>query len=212
MKNIVTEYLDLVCAQIKSKQIRLSARAELMSHIQAASEKLMQSGLDEDEALKTALYRMGNPVDTGKQICSSNAPWQNIASAAAGIILLFLVLASGMYEFRSFYLFNFKAFIFVSLLTLSFVLIGGLSRLTRLSALTRGRTAALYAGGIGMIKGLVKTLGYLGDPENFGIGLAFCITSLLYGLIVSAVLTSIAHLLRPLESSEIRKILGWDDL
>lgn len=211
MKKKITEYLDLVCMEIKSKQNRLSARAELMSHIQAAIADLKQNGLTEEDAVKTALDRMGNPGEIGKQISSSNKPWQNTLSAAVGIALLFVVLFVNMYEFQAFYLFNIKAFIFVVLLTSAFVLTGGLSRLTRLSALTRGRTAALYAGGIGMVKGGISALGYLGDPQNLGIALGFCVTCVLYGLIVSAVLTSIAHLLRPLEGSEIRKILRWED-
>ena len=212
MKNNITEYLDTACDQIKSRQTRLSARAELMSHIQFAICDLKQTGLSEEDAEKKSLERLGNPNDIGKQISSYNAPWQNVITAAAGFILLTGVLLFNMYEFSSFFLFNFKAFTFVVLLTIAFVLIGGLSRLTRLSALTRGRTAALYAGAIGMIKGAITTLGNLGDPEKFGIGLGFCITCILYGLIVSAVLTSIAHLVRPLEGKEIRRILGWEEI
>ena len=212
MKNNITEYLDTVCEQIKSRQTRLSARAELMSHIQSIIFELKQTGLNDEEAEKKSLERMGNPNDIGKQISSYNAPWQNIITAVIGFIILAGVLLFNMYEFSSFFLFNYKAFAFVVLLTIAFVLIGGLSRLTRLSALTRGRTAALYAGAIGMIKGLITTLGNIGDPEKFGIGLGFCITCILYGLIVSAVLTSIAHLMRPLEGKEIRKILGWDEI
>jgi len=212
MKNNITEYLDTACEQIRSRQTRLSARAELMSHIQSAIDDLKQTGLNEEEAVKESLERMGNPNDIGKQISSYNAPWQNIVTAVIGFILLTGVLLFNMYEFSSFFLFNFKAFAFVVSLTFAFVLIGGLSRLTRLSALTRGRTAALYAGAIGMIKGAITTLGNIGDPEKFGIGLGFCITCILYGLIVSAVLTNIAHLMRPLEGKEIRRILGWDDL
>ncbi|MCL2441720.1 MAG: permease prefix domain 1-containing protein [Treponema sp.] len=212
MKNNITEYLDTVCDQIKSRQTRLSARAELMSHIQFAICDLKQTGLSEEDAEKKSLERMGNPNDIGKQISSYNSPRQNILTTAIGFILLTGVLLFNMYEFSSFFLFNFKAFAFVVLLTFAFILIGGLSRLTRLSALTRGRTAALYAGAIGMIKGAITTLGNLGDLEKFGIGLGFCITCILYGLIVSAVLTSIAHLIRPLEGKEIRRILGWEEI
>jgi len=212
MKNKITEYLDTVCDQIKSRQTRLSARAELMSHIQSSIDELKQKGLNEEEAVIISLERMGDPKTTGKQISSYNAPWQNIITAAIGFILLTAVLLFNMYEFRSFFFFNYKAFIFVILLTFAFILIGGLSRLTRLSALTRGRSAALYAGVIGMVKGIITTLGNIGDPQKFGIGLGFTITCILYGLIVSAVLTSFVHLMRPLEGREIRRILGWEEL
>jgi len=40
MNKNVTDYLNLACGQIKSKQQRLSARAELMSHIQASVSEL----------------------------------------------------------------------------------------------------------------------------------------------------------------------------
>jgi len=210
MNKDVFAYLDLVCAQIKPKQVRLSTRAELAGHIQMLIDELRQTNLDEKEAVKEALDRMGNPHDIGKQIASFNVPWQNLLTTTAGAVLLVAIFI-WLGIFRNVYLFDPSALAFVVLLTMAFVLIGGISRLTRLSALTRGRTAALYAGGIGMTAGVVEALGSLGDLAKFGVGLSFCITSILYGLITSAVLTSIAHLCRPLERNEIRKILGWED-
>jgi len=210
MNKDVSAYLDLVCAQIKSKQARLSTRAELAGHIQLLIDELRQTGLGEKEAVEEALDRMGNPRDIGNQIVSFNAPWQNFLTTIAGAVLLVAIFA-WLRVFRNVYLFDPSALTFVVLLTLAFVLIGGLSRLTRLSALTRGRTTALYAGGIGMVAGAVEALGNIGDLAKFGVGLSFCITSILYGLITSAVLTSVAHLCRPLEGKEIRKILGWEE-
>jgi len=210
MNKNITEYLNLVCVQVKSKQRRLSTRAELMSHIQASVTELKQTGMDEKNAVQTALERMGNPTDIGKQISSFNAPWQNLVTMIVGISLL-VMLFIWLGAFRNIHLFNLSALIFTILMTSAFVLIGGLSRLTILSAIVRGRTAALYAGGIGMVIGVVQTLGGIGDLATIGIGLSFCITSILYGLLTSAVLTSVGHLCRPLESAEIRKILGWED-
>ena len=210
MNKNITEYLNLACAQIKSKQRRLSTRAELMSHIQASVDELKRKGMDEKNAVQTALERMGNPTDIGKQISSFNAPWQNSITMICGISIL-VILFTWLGLFRNVHLFDLSALVFVLLLTLAFVMIGGISRLTKLSAITRGRTAALYAGGVGMVIGIVQALGNISDLASIGIGLSFCITSVLYGLLTSAVLTSIGHLCRPLEPTEIRKILGWED-
>ena len=211
MNRQVTAYLNKVCEQIKSKQKRLSTRAELMSHIQAAAEDLKRSGMDGEAAAAAALARMGDPVEIGRQIAAYNAPWQNILTTGIGSLLL-----AGLFVWlgavRGVYLFDLAALGFVVLLTLAFVLIGGLSRLTRLSALARGRTAALYAGGIGVVIGIVQALGNIGDLSAFAVGLSFCITSALYGLLASAVLTSVGHLLRPLEAGDVRKILGFEEI
>ena len=166
--------------------------------------------MDEEIAVQTAMERMGNPADIGKQIASFNAPWQNCMTMVFGVLLL-VMLFVWLGVFRNIHLFNLSALFFVVLMTLAFVLVGGISRLTKLSAITRGRTAALYAGGIGMVIGIVQTLGDIGDLTLIGVGLSFCITSILYGLLTSAVLTSVGHLCRPLEPSEIRRILKWED-
>ncbi len=211
MNREVSVYLDTVCAQIKSKQIRLSTRAELAGHIQALLDELETAGSNEEEATQTALERMGSPYAIGKQIAAFNAPWQNRLAAIAGFALLAAIIV-WLGAFRGGYIINVSALILVLLLTAAFILIGGLSRLTRLSALARGRAAALYAGGISLIIGIMDMLATLNDPAQIGPALSFCITSLLYGLIVSAVLTSAAHLCRPLEGDEIRRILGWEEL
>ncbi len=211
MNREVSMYLDAVCAQIKSKQTRLSTRAELADHIQTLVSELEQAGSNEDEAVLEALERMGNPKDIGKQIAAFNAPWQNRLAAIAGFALLCAILV-WLGAIRRVYIFDFAAFVLVVLLTLAFILIGGLSRLTRLSALARGRAAALYAGGIGVLVGIMDLLTHVDSPEKIGPAFSVCITSLLYGLLMSAVLTSIAHLHRPLEGADIRKILGWEDL
>jgi flagellar motor component MotA len=63
-----------------------------------------------------------------------------------------------------------------------------------------------------MIAGLIDMMTRLNDPAMLGPGISISITSVLYGLTVSAVLTSVAHLLRPLSGEEIRRILGWEDI
>lgn len=211
MNHDATKYLDEVCSQIKAKQIRLPARAELAGHIQTLTDELRQSGLEEAEAVRQALARMGDPREIGRQISSSNSPLQNRIPFIAGVSLLvavFILLALLMNSFSA--LLDVPTLLITILLTLAFVLMGGFSRLTRMSALTRGRAAALYAGGIISIIGLIDMLSNLGSPDIFGPALSVCVTGMLYGLLVSAVLTSVAHLLRPLEGEEIRKILGWD--
>ena len=210
MNKSITEYLNLVCAKIKSRQARLAARAELMGHIQASVEDLKRAGFDGDEAVKTALERMGDPSDIGAKMASFNAPWKYLFTTAAGAAMLAAIFI-WLGVFRRVYLFDPSALLFVILLTLAFVLIGGLSRLTKLSAVARGRTAALYAGGIGMVIGVVDVLGNIGDLASFAVALSFCVTSILYGLLASALLTSIGHFFRPLEPNEIRRILGWED-
>jgi len=209
MNKRITEYLNTACAQIKSKQNRLSARAELMSHIHASVDDLKQKGMNEEDAVKVTLERMGNPSEIGSQISAFNPTWKIYMVTMAGIILL-MALLIWVGVFRKIHLFDITALVFVVLVTAAIILIGGISRLTKLSALARGRSAALYAGGIGSVIGLVDALGNIGNLENFGVALSFCITSVLYGLITSAVLTGIGHLCRPLEAHEICKILGWD--
>lgn len=210
MNKQVSAYLDEVCAHIKSRQARLSARSELSGHIRMRIEELTAAGLAEEEAVKEALARMGDPHDIGGQIAAFNAPWQNILTVVTGIVL-FAAIFFWLAVFRGVYLFDLSALTLVLLLTLAFVLIGGLSRLTWASAFVRGRSAALYAGGIGVVIGVVSILYNLADLSQMGPGLSFCLTSLLYGLVVSAVLTGLANFCRPLEGPEIRKILEWEE-
>jgi len=211
MNKNVSMYLDKVCSQIKSKQTRLSTRSEIAGHIRLSIDELKESGMDEAEATETALSLMGNPQDIGKRIAEFNLPWQNILTTIIGGLIL-AVLLIWVIIHRQIYFLDISALGFVVMLTLAFVLVGGLSQLTRLSALARARSAALYAGGIGVILGLLEALGNIGDLYSLGVGLSFCITSALYGIIVSAVMTSIGHLLRPLEANDIRKILGFEDI
>ncbi|MCL2704159.1 MAG: hypothetical protein FWE91_11215 [Defluviitaleaceae bacterium] len=51
-----------------------------------------------------------------------------------------------------------------------------------------------------MVIGIVDALSIIDNPASVGMSLRFCVTSILYGLLASAV------------PNEIRKILGWENI
>lgn len=209
MNKQVSDYLNQVCAPIHSRKTQLLVRAELSGHIANIMEPLMENGMKEEEAARQAMEQMGDPTAIGKEIAELNSPVMNVLMVLAGFVLFITAFAFlGNYLIPLGMIFDFYALIFVLTVTLALVLLGGLTRFTRRSAFERARTSAFYAGAIGAVMGFILMLGRIGDSAALGAAMAFCVTSVLYGIIVSALVNSIAHLTRPLEAEEIQRIIG----
>ena len=207
MDKLIFDYLNALCAPIRSRETRLAARAEFSGHIAATVEELCERGIGEEEAVRRAVERMGDPASVGGQIASLDRSWTNGLMVLSGIICMALAFFFLTPFVPLEYLWDFRAGTFVLLLTAALVLLGGVHRFTRRTFLDRSRVSALYAGGIGTIVGTINALGNIGDYAALGPAIAFCITSLLYGVFVSATADSLAYLIRPIGSEEIQKIL-----
>lgn len=212
MSREVTVFLNSVCESIRSPKEQLLVRAELSGHIANIMEELMAKGMEEENAEAEALRRMGNPEVIGKEIADLNSPMVNILTVIAGIIMFIMAFVFlGISVIPLWMLIDGRALLFVSLVTCALLLAGGLSRFTRRSILERCKKSALYAGVIGMMIGVIDCLSNIGSLEEFGISLAFCLTSLIYGVTAMALIGSLTYLTRPLEAGEIRRVIGRED-
>ena len=207
MHKQVSDYLNSLCAPVRSRDTRSTLRTEFSGHIGNIVEELTGKGMSEEEAVAKAVERMGNPTEIGLQIASMESSGTNAAAVSIGFLSLIAAFVFLGPSFPLAYMLDFRALVFVVTVTVSLVLLGGTNRFTRRTTLNRARISALYAGIIGTIIGAITSLGNLGDYEALGPSLAFCVTSLLYGVIASALAWSLAHLNRPIEAYEIGKFL-----
>lgn len=206
-----SSFLDQVCQPIRSNATRLLVRAELSGHVENLAEEFKLEGYSDSEAFSQAIAQMGDPAVIGKNLAALHSPVQNILVFAAGVLSMIAVFAWLSTYMTLEYFLDVNALLFVMALTVSLVLLGGLSRLTRRTALQRARVCALYAGGIGAILGGITTLGNLANLTKLGPSASFCVTSLLYGVLTSALIGSLAYLTRPMQRDEIRKALGLEE-
>ncbi|SDE38323.1 FtsW/RodA/SpoVE family cell cycle protein [Sporomusa acidovorans] len=90
---LVQTYLDAVCAQIKWREVHGEVRSELLSHLEEIALELKNDGLPEQDAISTAIYRMGDAVDLGRQFQQTHAPQRNWPLVGAIALLSCLGLA-----------------------------------------------------------------------------------------------------------------------
>ncbi len=86
----LSNFLDLVCREIRFKSIHQSITKELTGHIEDQKEAYIQQGLDEKSALIKAVEQMGDPVKVGKQLNQAHRPkteWSIVATMAALVML-----------------------------------------------------------------------------------------------------------------------------
>ena len=210
MNKLVSDYLNRLCAPIRSKETRIAARAEFAGHIENIVEELIEKGTKEEDAVHQALERMGSPETAGREIASLSRSWTNAFAVAAGLAILALAFAYLATFVPVEYLLEPRAFAFVIPVTLALMLLSGVKRFSRRTVLQRSRAFALYAGGIGTVIGAINALGNIGDYEMLGLSLAFCVTSLLYGLTASALIDSLSYLTHPVGPEEIRKVFNLE--
>jgi hypothetical protein len=95
----VDRFLKMVCSQVKYKGAHLSISDELRNHILDRICDFVDSGYDEETAVKKALEAMGDPEDIGKKLNKLHKPYLgwllsaiNVSIVLLGIyIVLFLI-------------------------------------------------------------------------------------------------------------------------
>ncbi|XEC97093.1 FtsW/RodA/SpoVE family cell cycle protein [Paenibacillus tarimensis] len=70
----VRQFTRAVSGEIKWKEPRAAIRAELESHIGEIAGELIQEGMEQNDAVRQAVLRMGDPVEIGKRMQSVHKP------------------------------------------------------------------------------------------------------------------------------------------
>jgi len=103
----VKEFLELVCREVRSKNIHGNITEELEAHIEDQKNYYVKKGLDEETAFLESIKQMGDPVLIGRQLDLTYRPkteWSILIITAvlviiAGIVQYFLSRAgSGNYD------------------------------------------------------------------------------------------------------------------
>lgn len=67
-------YMDLVCSQIKFKEIHKNIREELVDHLSNLVEENMEKGLSLEEAINMGIKQMGDPYVLGQDLNKIHKP------------------------------------------------------------------------------------------------------------------------------------------
>ncbi|MBD2871658.1 FtsW/RodA/SpoVE family cell cycle protein [Paenibacillus arenilitoris] len=70
----VGQFLKQVCGHIKAKEVHEEIRLEMLSHLDELVEDKLREGVTEEEAVRQALERMGDPDQIGKQLHAAHKP------------------------------------------------------------------------------------------------------------------------------------------
>lgn len=73
--NIVQEYLEGVCSEIKRKKIHPEIKDELVTHMEEAYEYFLEQGMNEERAVEEAVKQMGEAAAVGKQLNKVHRQW-----------------------------------------------------------------------------------------------------------------------------------------
>lgn len=90
---LVQTYLDVVCSQIKWREVHRQVKSELLSHLEEIALELKNDGLSEQDAISAAVHRMGDGTDLGRQFQQTHAPQRNWPLVGAIALLSCLGLA-----------------------------------------------------------------------------------------------------------------------
>ncbi|WP_051569073.1 FtsW/RodA/SpoVE family cell cycle protein [Alkaliphilus transvaalensis] len=74
MNREVSSFLATVCQEIKYKGVHKAISLELQNHLDEIILAYLQKGISEEEAVKKALYQMGDPVKIGKSLDQAHKP------------------------------------------------------------------------------------------------------------------------------------------
>jgi hypothetical protein len=89
----ITGYLETVRRQIRWKRTHPFVLEEIHNHIIDQKEAFLKEGLDEEEAVKSAINEMGDPVTVGEQLDRIHRPRPDWTLLALTASMLFLGLA-----------------------------------------------------------------------------------------------------------------------
>ena len=74
MNKYISEFLETVCHQVKYKRIHSDISRELRDHIDEITNEYIDIGMTEDDAVKKAVQRMGNPTEIGRELHKTHKP------------------------------------------------------------------------------------------------------------------------------------------
>ena len=105
MKNEKIEvYMELVCSQIKFKDIHENIKEELVDHINNIVEENMEKGISLEESIDKAIKQMGDPYILGKELNKVHKPkpeWSILALTLVftliGIVALYVMSLQGLW-------------------------------------------------------------------------------------------------------------------
>ncbi|WP_194843422.1 FtsW/RodA/SpoVE family cell cycle protein [Paenibacillus sp. B01] len=89
----VRAYLDAVCSKVRAKERHAEIREELLGHLEELAEELRAEGMEEPEAAREALRRMGDAERVGAGLHLVHRPKPDLWLAAMAVLLLLAGLA-----------------------------------------------------------------------------------------------------------------------
>ena len=97
----VEQYLDAVCSRVKCKEVHSDIRLELATHLEDIVAEELQRGATPDDAAKTALSCMGDPLTVGASLDKVHKP--RIEWSIVALLISFLGIALiTMYSVKGF--------------------------------------------------------------------------------------------------------------
>ncbi|MDQ0273189.1 FtsW/RodA/SpoVE family cell cycle protein [Cytobacillus purgationiresistens] len=86
-------FLERLLSQIRTKEVRQQVKREIDSHIELSIQKLVKQGFSKEEAEKTAVAQMGDPVQLGVEMNKLHRPkidWKLLSLYGLAILISFL--------------------------------------------------------------------------------------------------------------------------
>ncbi|EGD46391.1 cell cycle protein [Ruminiclostridium papyrosolvens DSM 2782] len=93
MNQCAIDFIDIVLGQVKYKKAHRIIQEELQSHIEELTQLHISDGMSEDEAVKKAILKMGDPIAIGKQLHNTHKP----KTEWSIVILLGAIVLFGLY-------------------------------------------------------------------------------------------------------------------
>lgn len=93
MNQCAIDFIDIVLGQVKYKKAHRIIQEELQSHIEELTQLHISNGMSEDEAIKKAILKMGDPIAIGKQLHNTHKP----KTEWSIVILLGAIVLFGVY-------------------------------------------------------------------------------------------------------------------
>ncbi len=93
MNQCAIDFIDIVLGQVKYKKAHRIIQEELQSHIEELTQLHISNGMSEDEAVKKAILKMGDPIAIGKQLHNTHKP----KTEWSIVILLGAIVLFGVY-------------------------------------------------------------------------------------------------------------------
>ncbi|MBU5439046.1 FtsW/RodA/SpoVE family cell cycle protein [Tissierella sp. MSJ-40] len=106
MKNKkVNAYIDVVCSQIKFKDVHMNIKEELMDHINNNVIENIDKGISLEESIDMGIKQMGDPYDLGRQLNKVHKPkpeWGILALTfifiSIGIFAIYAINKNGLLD------------------------------------------------------------------------------------------------------------------